>query len=68
MTITHLPSLITQIQKNVTTDLTLGDLNEIRSHYKEANDTVNRHRLEGTGSIQNDGLWYFILMKVQKCK
>ena len=58
--ITHLPSLITQIQKNVTTDLTLGDLNEIRSHYKEANDTVNRHQLEGTGSIQNDGLWYFI--------
>lgn len=58
--ITHFPSLITQIQKNVTTDLTLGDLNEIRSHYKEANHIVNRHQLDGTGGIQNDGLWYFI--------
>lgn len=66
--ITHFPSLITQIQKNVTTDLTLGDLNEIRSNYKEANNTVNRHQLEGTGGIQSDGLWYFIPSESSKAQ
>jgi len=44
----------------VTTDLTLSDMNAIRSNYKNANSTVNRHQLEGQGGIQSDGLWYFI--------
>lgn len=58
--LTHFPSLIGEIQKNVTTDLTLSDMNAIRSNYKDANNTVNRHQLEGQGGIQSDGLWYFI--------
>ncbi|UDI77666.1 LCP family protein [Staphylococcus taiwanensis] len=58
--LTHFPALIGQIQKNVTTDLTLSDMNAIRSNYKDANKTVNRHQLEGQGGIQSDGLWYFI--------
>ena len=40
--------------------LKLGDLNTIRTKYKDANDQVNRHQLEGEGGIQNDGLYYFI--------
>ncbi|PTE72486.1 LytR family transcriptional regulator [Staphylococcus devriesei] len=56
----HFPSLIGEVQKNVTTDLTLSDMNAIRSNYKNANSTVNRHQLEGQGGIQSDGLWYFI--------
>ncbi len=35
-------------------------LNTIRTKYKDANDQVNRHQLEGEGGIQNDGLYYFI--------
>ncbi|KGF28138.1 MULTISPECIES: LCP family protein [Staphylococcus] len=58
--LTHFPSLINQIQKNVKTDLTLSDMNDIRKNYKNANTTVNRHQLEGQGGIQDDGLWYFI--------
>lgn len=58
--LTHFPSLINQIQKNVKTDLTLSDMNDIRMNYKNANTTVNRHQLEGQGGIQDDGLWYFI--------
>ena len=58
--IPHLNTLMNQIQKNVKTDLKLGDLNTIRTKYKDANDQVNRHQLEGEGGIQNDGLYYFI--------
>ena len=58
--ITHFNTLMNQIQKNVKTDLKLGDLNTIRTKYKDANDQVNRHQLEGEGGIQNDGLYYFI--------
>lgn len=42
------------------TDLSLGELNTIRSKYKDANDTVNRHQLDGQGGIQDDGLYYFV--------
>ena len=49
--LTHFPSLINQIQKNVKTDLTLSDMNDIRKNYKNANTTVNRHQLEGQGGI-----------------
>ncbi|RTX87854.1 LytR family transcriptional regulator, partial [Staphylococcus carnosus] len=52
--LTHFPSLIGEIQKNVTTDLTLSDMNAIRSNYKDANNTVNRHQLDGQGGIQSD--------------
>ena len=45
--ITHFNTLMNQIQKNVKTDLKLGDLNTIRTKYKDANDQVNRHQLEG---------------------
>ena len=44
--ITHFNTLMNQIQKNVKTDLKLGDLNTIRTKYKDANDQVNRHQLE----------------------
>lgn len=58
--ITHFNAFMDQIQKNVKTDLTLGDLNLIRKNYKDANKTVNRHQLNGEGDIQNDGLYNFV--------
>ncbi|MDI9230812.1 LCP family protein [Staphylococcus caprae] len=58
--ITHFNSLMDEIQNNVKTDLTLGDLNLIRKNYKDANQTVNRHQLDGEGGIQDDGLYYFV--------
>ena len=46
-----------KFKNNVKTDLTLGDLNTIRSNYKDANDTINKHQLSGQGGIQSDGLY-----------
>ncbi|MHD0396987.1 LCP family glycopolymer transferase [Staphylococcus simulans] len=58
--ITNFNGVTDQIEKNVTTDLSLGELNTIRSKYKKANDNVNRLELEGNGGIQEDGLYYFV--------
>ncbi len=58
--ITNFNSLMDQISKNVKTDLTIGELNQIRSQYSDANDHVKRHQLDGSGGIQSDGLYYFV--------
>ena len=58
--VTHFNSLLSEIQKNVKTDLSLSEMNQIRSNYKGANKTVNRYQLDGQGGIQDDGLYYFI--------
>lgn len=58
--ITHFNSLMSEIQQNVKTDLSLSDLNLVRKNYKDANDNVNRHQLDGEGGIQSDGLYYFV--------
>ncbi|MCY6991981.1 LCP family protein [Staphylococcus argensis] len=57
--LTHFNSLMNHAKENVKTDLSLGDLNKVRSHYKGANETVHRHQLEGSGGIEDDGLYYF---------
>src|SRR5699024_12343169 len=56
----HFNSLMNNVEDNVKTDLTLGVLNKVRGNYKDANDNVHRHQLEGQGGIQDDGLYYFI--------
>lgn len=58
--ITNFNGVTNQIEKNVKTDLTLGQLNTIRSKYKDANENVRRHQLQGSGGIQDDGLYYFV--------
>ncbi|WP_081289106.1 LCP family protein [Staphylococcus equorum] len=58
--ITHFNSLMNHVEDNVKTDLTVGELNKIRSNYNDANEQVNRHQLDGQGGIQDDGLYYFI--------
>ena len=58
--ITHFNSLMSEIQQNVKTDLSLSDLNLVRKNYKDANDNVNVHQLDGEGGIQSDGLYYFV--------
>lgn len=58
--VTHFNSLMNHVEDNVKTDLTLGELNKVRGNYKDANDNVHRHQLEGQGGIQDDGLYYFI--------
>lgn len=58
--VTHFNSLMNHVEDNVKTDLTIGQLNKVRSNYKDANDNVNRHQLEGQGGIQDDGLYYFV--------
>ncbi|MCS4486045.1 LCP family glycopolymer transferase [Staphylococcus americanisciuri] len=52
--------LMNQLSDNVQTDLSLSELNQIRSNYSDANDNVNRHQLEGSDGIQDDGLYYFV--------
>ena len=58
--VTHFNSLMNHVEDNVKTDLTLGELNKVRGNYKDANDNVHRHQLEGQGGIQDDGLYYFV--------
>ena len=58
--ITHFNSLMNHVEDNVKTDLSVGELNKVRSNYKDANDNVNRHQLKGQGGIQDDGLYYFV--------
>ncbi|ARJ50469.1 LCP family protein [Staphylococcus lutrae] len=64
--ITSFNALMNQLSKNVKTDLTIGELNQIRSRYSDANDNVNRHQMQGTGGIQEDGLYYFVPDEAQK--
>ncbi len=58
--IPHFNSIMNHIKDNVKTDLSIGELNKIRSKYNDANDNVNRHQLQGQGGIQDDGLYYFV--------
>ena len=58
--ITNFNSLMDQLSDNVTTDMTLGELNAFRSNYKEGNETVERHQLKGSDTTGEDGLYYFI--------
>ena len=44
---------------NITTDLSLTELNDIRSDYQSAQETVNRHTLNGENTMGDDGLYYF---------
>ncbi|EKU48985.1 LCP family protein [Staphylococcus massiliensis] len=64
--ITRLNTIIEQLEKNVETDLTLGQLNTIIKNYKHADETVNKHQLEGSGSVQDDGVYYFVPDENQK--
>lgn len=64
--LTNFNALMNQLSDNVKTDLTIGELNQIRSNYSDANDHVKRHQLDGSGGIQSDGLYYFIPDETQK--
>ena len=58
--LTNFNALMNQISDNVKTDMTLGELNTFRSNYKDGNETVNRHQLQGSSTTGSDGLYYFI--------
>lgn len=58
--ITNFNALMDQLGKNVTTDMTLGELNTFRSNYKEGNNNVVKHQLKGSDTTGEDGLYYFI--------
>ncbi|MBO1206164.1 LCP family protein [Staphylococcus nepalensis] len=52
-------SIFNAVEDNVKTDLSLTDLNGIRSDYKSAQKNVNRHTLKGENTLGDDGLYYF---------
>ncbi|WP_017723007.1 LCP family protein [Staphylococcus xylosus] len=54
-------SIFDAVENNVKTDLSLTELNSIRSDYKAAQKNVNRHTLKGENSLGDDGLYYFYL-------
>lgn len=58
--LTNLNGIMNQLGDNVQTDLSLSELNQVRSNYSDANDNVNCYQLEGSDGIQSDGLYYFI--------
>lgn len=47
------------VEDNIMTDLSLTELNDIRSDYQSAQETVNRHTLKGENTMGDDGLYYF---------
>lgn len=52
-------SIFNAVEDNVKTDLSLTELNGIRSDYKAAQKNVNRHTLKGENTLGDDGLYYF---------
>lgn len=52
-------SIFNAVEDNVKTDLSLTELNGIRSDYKAAQKNVNRHTLKGENTLGYDGLYYF---------
>ncbi|UXR33403.1 LCP family glycopolymer transferase [Staphylococcus simulans] len=58
--LTNFNGVTDQIKENVTTDLSLGELNTVRSKYQKANENMNRLELQGGGGIQSDGVYYFV--------
>lgn len=52
-------SIFNAVEDNVETDLSLTDLNDIRSDYKAAQKNVNRHTLNGENTLGDDDLYYF---------
>ncbi|PTE26977.1 LCP family protein [Staphylococcus equorum] len=49
------------VEDNIMTNLSLTELNDIRSDYQSAQETVNRHTLKGENTMGDDGLYYFYL-------
>lgn len=49
------------VENNIMTNLSLTELNDIRSDYQSAQETVNRHTLKGENTMGDDGLYYFYL-------
>lgn len=47
------------VEDNIQTNLSLTELNDIRSDYQSAQETVNRHTLKGENTMGDDGLYYF---------
>ncbi|MGK3149853.1 LCP family protein [Staphylococcus shinii] len=54
-------SIFDAVENNVKTDLSLTELNSIRSDYKAAQKNVNRRTLKGENALGDDGLYYFYL-------
>ncbi|ARD73611.1 LCP family protein [Staphylococcus xylosus] len=52
-------TIFNAVEENVKTDLSLTELNGIRSDYKAAQKNINRHILKGENTIGDDGLYYF---------
>lgn len=52
-------SIFDAVENNVKTDLSLTELNGIRSDYKAAQKNINRHTLKGENTIGDDRLYYF---------
>lgn len=53
-------SIFNAVEDNVKTDLSLTELNDIRSDYKSAQKNVKRHTLNGENKLGDDGLYYFV--------
>ncbi|MBC2920284.1 LCP family protein [Staphylococcus saprophyticus] len=53
-------SIFNAVEDNVKTDLSLNELNDIRSDYKSAQKNVKRHTLNGENKLGDDGLYYFV--------
>ncbi|WP_398574074.1 LCP family protein [Staphylococcus equorum] len=57
--IPRINTIFDAVEDNIMTDLSLTELNDIRSDYQSAQETVNRHTLNGENTMGDDGLYYF---------
>lgn len=66
--ITKMDSLLKGVEDNVVTDFSFDDLKTLGLKYRNAQDKVTKYQLQGTGSILDDGLWYFLPDEQQKAE
>jgi LCP family protein required for cell wall assembly len=59
-TLTKYDDILTALENNIKTNLTLSDIIGIQADYKTAAETIDKLEIKGTGDTIN-GVWYFLV-------
>jgi len=59
-TLTNYDEILSALENNIKTNLTLNDMIEIQSSYKPAAETIEKLEIKGDGKMINGG-WYFLV-------
>ena len=59
-TVTNFNRILDVLGENVSTNVQFSEVYNLSTKYQDAANNLERIELEGSGGIQNDGLWYFV--------